>query len=171
MSNSLRPHRLQHARLPVLHCLPEFAQTHVHWVGDAIQPSHPLLSPSPPAFNLSQHQCLFQWASSSHQEERKNTWTSASASVLPMNIQGRFPLGLTSLIFQSKGLSRVFSNTTVQRHQFFSTQPTQALPTLKGEKTIHVGKSLGAILGFCLSYFLLFFFFNFLFCFPSLRLD
>ena len=96
---------------------------------------------------------------------------SASASVLPMNIQGRFPLGLTSLIFQSKGLSRVFSNTTVQRHQFFSTQPTHALPTLKGEKTIHVGKSLGAILGFCLSHFLLFFFFNFLFCFPSLRLD
>ena len=44
---------------PVLHCLPEFAQTYVHWVGDAIQPSHPLSSPSPPAFNLSQHQGLF----------------------------------------------------------------------------------------------------------------
>ena len=47
--------------LPVLHHLPEFAQTHVHWVGDAIQPSHPLSSPSPPAFSLSQHQGLFQW--------------------------------------------------------------------------------------------------------------
>ena len=47
--------------LPVHHQLPEFAQTHVHRVGDAIQPSHPLLSPSPPAFNLSQHQGLFQW--------------------------------------------------------------------------------------------------------------
>ena len=47
--------------------LPELAQTHVHWVGDAIQPSHPLLSPSPPAFNLSQHQGLFQWVRSSHQ--------------------------------------------------------------------------------------------------------
>ena len=45
----------------------EFTQTHVHWVGDAIQPSHPLSSPSPTAFNLSQHQGLFQWASSSHQ--------------------------------------------------------------------------------------------------------
>ena len=45
---------------PVLHHLPEFAQTHVHWVNDAIQPSHPLLSPSPPALNLSQHQDLFQ---------------------------------------------------------------------------------------------------------------
>ena len=53
--------------LPVHHQLPEFTQTHVHWVGDAIQPSHPLLSPSPPSFNLSQHQGLFQWLSSSHQ--------------------------------------------------------------------------------------------------------
>ena len=51
--------------LPVLHYLPEFTQTHVHWVGDAIPPSHPLLPPSPPAFNLSQHQGLFQWVSSS----------------------------------------------------------------------------------------------------------
>ena len=53
--------------LPVHHQLPESTQTHVHWVGDAIQPSHPLSSPSPPAFNLSQHQGLFQWVSSSNQ--------------------------------------------------------------------------------------------------------
>ena len=53
--------------LPVHHQLPELTQTHVHQVGDAIQPSCPLLSPSPPAFNLSQHQGLFQWVSSSHQ--------------------------------------------------------------------------------------------------------
>ena len=53
--------------LPVHHQLPEFTQTHVHWVGDAIQPSHPLLSPSPPAFNLSPHQSPFQWVSSLHQ--------------------------------------------------------------------------------------------------------
>ena len=54
-------HGLQHAAgLPVLHQLPEFTQTHVHWVGDVIQPSHPLSSPSPPDFNLSQHQGLFQ---------------------------------------------------------------------------------------------------------------
>ena len=52
---------------PVLNYLPELAQIHVHWVGDAIQSSHPLSSPSPPAFNLSQRQCLFQWVSSSHQ--------------------------------------------------------------------------------------------------------
>ena len=49
------------------HQLPEFTQIHVHWVGDAIQPSHPLSSPSLPAFNLSQHQGLFKWVSSSHQ--------------------------------------------------------------------------------------------------------
>ena len=53
--------------LPVHHQLLEFTQTHVHWVSDAIQPSHPLSSPSPPAFNLSQHQGLFKWVSSSHQ--------------------------------------------------------------------------------------------------------
>ena len=53
--------------LPVHHQLPESTQTHVHWVDDAIQPSHPLSSPSPPALNLSQHQGLFQWVSSSHQ--------------------------------------------------------------------------------------------------------
>ena len=53
--------------LPVHYQLPEFIQTHVHWVSDAIQSSHPLPSPSPPDFNLSQHQGLFQWVSSSHQ--------------------------------------------------------------------------------------------------------
>ena len=53
--------------LPVHHQLPEFTQTHVHWVSDAIQPSHHLSSPTPPALNLSQHQGLFKWVSSSHQ--------------------------------------------------------------------------------------------------------
>ena len=67
VSDSLQPHELQHARPPVHHQLPEFTQTHVHWVGDAIQPSHPLLSPSPPAPNPSQHQSLFQWVNSSHE--------------------------------------------------------------------------------------------------------
>ena len=52
---------------PVFHYLPEFAQIHIRWVGDAIQPSHPLSAPSPPAFNLSQHQGLFQWVGSLHQ--------------------------------------------------------------------------------------------------------
>ena len=56
--------------LPVHHQLPYFTQTHVHWVSDAIQTSHPLSFPSPPAFKLSQHQGLFQWVSSSHQVDK-----------------------------------------------------------------------------------------------------
>ena len=70
MSNSLRLHGLRGSStpgFPVRHQLPGFAPTHVHQVSDAIQPSHPLLSPSPSAFNLSQHQGLFQWISSSHE--------------------------------------------------------------------------------------------------------
>ena len=67
MSDSLRPMNHSMPGLPVHHQLPEFTQTHVHWVGDAIQPSHPLSSPSPPALNLSQHQGLFKWISSLHQ--------------------------------------------------------------------------------------------------------
>ena len=79
----------------------------VHWVRDAIQPSHPLSPPSSPARPLSQHQGLFQWM---HQLfELGGQRIGASASVLPMNIQGWFPLELIGLIsLQSKGLSRVF---------------------------------------------------------------
>ena len=182
---------------PVLLHFPEFAQLHVHWVGDAIQPSYPLSSPSPPALNLSQHQGLFQHTISPissvniccsvpqscptlhnfmdcsmpgfpvlHHNPgacsnlRPLSWwchptvlssvipfssclqsfpasgafpmsqlfasggqsIGVSASVLSMNIQDWFPLGLTGLIsLQSNGLSRVFSNITVQKHQFFST--------------------------------------------------
>ena len=77
---------------PVLHHLPEVAQTHVHWVGDAIQPSRPLASPSPPAFNLSQHQGFFPMS----QLFTSGGWSiGTSASVLPMNIHGWFLLGLT----------------------------------------------------------------------------
>ena len=102
--------------LPVHHHLLEFTQTHVLRVGDAIQPSHPLSSPSP-APNPSQHQRLpmsqlFTWAG-----------VSALASFLPKNTQDLSPLEWTGWIsLQSKGLSRVFSNTTVQKHQFFGTQ-------------------------------------------------
>ena len=109
--------------LPV-HCqLPEFTQTHVHWVGDAIQSSHPQSSPSPPPFNLSQHQGLFKWVTSSHQVARVLEFQLRQQSFHWMNIQDWFPLGWTGWIsLQSKGLSRVFSNTTVQKHQFFGTQ-------------------------------------------------
>ena len=177
--------------LPVHHQLPEFTKTHVHWVGDAIQPSHSLLHPSPSAFNLFQHQGLFSTytqfsrsvmsnslrphesqharppypsptpgiypnpcplsrgyhptisssvipffscpqslpASGSFPMSQFFTWggqsigVSASASVLPMNTEDWSPSGRTGWIaLQSKGLSRVSSNTTVQKHQFFGTQ-------------------------------------------------
>ena len=82
-----------------------------------------LLSPSQ-SFNLSQHQSLCQWVGSLHQIA-KSIRASATVWVLPMSIQGWFPLRLTGLISSlSKELSRVFSNTTVQKHQFFSTQPS-----------------------------------------------
>ena len=115
--DSLWPHQLQHARLPCHYQLPEPTQTHVHRVSDAIQPFHPLSSPSPPAFNLSHHQGLFHWVSSSHEVVKALEFL-ASASVLPMNIQDWFPSGLTGLIsLQSKRLPRVFSNTKVKKHQ------------------------------------------------------
>ena len=106
---------------PFHHSLPEFAQIHVDWVNDAIQSSHPL---SPP----------FSYCSQSFPDSRSfpMSWpfasgcqsigTSASATVLPMNNQGWFPLGLTGLISLLKGVSRVFSNTTIQKHQFFGSQ-------------------------------------------------
>ena len=68
--------------LPVYHQLPKFTQTHVHWVGDAIQPSHPLSSASPPAFNLTQHQGLFQWVRSLNQAAKQ--W-SFGFSISPSN--------------------------------------------------------------------------------------
>ena len=104
--------------LPVHHQLPEFTQTHVLWVGDVIQPSHPLLSPSPPALNLTQHQGL---SNESALRIRWPTYWSSSFNISPSNnIQDWFPLGWTGWIcLQSKGLSRVFSNTIVQKHQFF----------------------------------------------------
>ena len=108
--------------LPVHHQLLEFTQTHIHRVSDAIQPSHPLSSPSPPAPSPSQHQSffpmsqLFAWGGQS-------TGVSASASVLPKKSQGWPPSEWTGWItLQSKGLSGVFSNTTVQKHQFFGAQ-------------------------------------------------
>ena len=113
--------------LPVHHQLPESTQTHVHWVGHAIQLSHPVdpfsswpqSSPESGYFPMSQ---LFISGG-------QNIGTSASASVLPMNIQSWFSLGLTGLSsLLSKGLSRVFSNITIQKHQFFHAQPSLCPP-------------------------------------------
>ena len=106
---------------PVLHHLPELAQTHVHWVSAAIQPSHPLSSPSPPAFSLSQHQNIFQWVSCSHQV----------AKVLELQLQSFQWIFRVDFLYQlvlspcsPRDSSGVYSNTTVQKHQFFSAQPS-----------------------------------------------
>ena len=104
---------------PVHHQLPELARTHVHRVSDAIQPSQSSVIPFSSwlqSFLASGSFPMSQFFTSGGQSIR----ASALASVLPMNIQSWFPLGLTGLILQSKRLSRVFSNTTVQKHQFFS---------------------------------------------------
>ena len=109
----------------VHHQLPEPTQTHVHCVGDAMQLSHPLLSASPPAFNLSQHQGLFKWVSSSHQV----------AQVLEFQLQHQsFHIHSGLISFRMdwldllavhgtlKSLKTLFSNTTVRKHQFFCAQ-------------------------------------------------
>ena len=107
---------------PVLRYLLEFAQTHVHWVDDAIQPSYPLSPPSPPAFNLSQNQGLFQWVSSSCQV--------AKVLKLQLRHQSFQWIGLISFMIDWFDIlavhrpSRVFSSTTLWKHQFFSTQPS-----------------------------------------------
>ena len=107
--------------LPVHHQLSELTHTHVHWVSDVIQPSHLLSSPSPPALNLSQHQGLFKWVSSSHQVAKVLEFQPQHQSF--QWVFRTLPLGWTGWIaLQSKGLSEVFSNTTVQKHQFFSAQ-------------------------------------------------
>ena len=109
--------------LPILHYLPEFAQIHIHWVNDAIQPFHPLSPPSPSALNASQHQSLFQCQLFT--SAGPGIGASASASILPMNIQGWVLLGLTGLIsLKSTGLSRIFSRTTIWKPHFFGTQPS-----------------------------------------------
>ena len=144
---------------PVLHCLLKFTRTQVHWVDVAIQPSHPLLYPSPPVFNPSQHQGLFQWVSFFY----VSGWCrpTISSSITPFSCPRSFPAwvisnelvlpigwpkywsfsfsicpsneysGLISfrmdwfdLLVVSGTLSRVFSSTTVWKHQFLGTQPS-----------------------------------------------
>ena len=122
--NNSHTHTHTYCSIPgssVFHCLLEFAQNHVHWVGDA---SSSLILCNPLSF------CLQSFlASGSFPVSRcfasggQNIGVSASTSVLPMNIQDWFPLGwMVWISLQSKGLSRVFSNTTVQKLQFFCAQ-------------------------------------------------
>ena len=126
---------------PVFPYLLEFAQTHAHWVGDAIKPSHPLLPPSPPGFCLSQHQGLFQWVSSSHQMAKLLELHLQHQSFQWIYFQDWFPLGLTGLVsLLSKGLSRVslqhhILKASILRHSaFLMTQLSH--PYLTAGKTI-----------------------------------
>ena len=117
MSDSLQPYNCSMPGFPVHHQLLELAQLHVHWSGDAIQPSHPVVPFSHlQSFPASRSFPMHQFFASGGQ----SIGVSASASVLPVNFQGWFPLGLIGLIsLQSKGLSRVFSSTTIQKHHSF----------------------------------------------------
>ena len=109
---------------PVLHYLPEFAQTHTHWVGDAIQPSHPQSHPfssCPQSFPASWTFPVIWLLASYGQSTGASPW----ASALPINIHSWFPLELNGLIsLESKELSRAFSSTKIWKHQFFSAQPS-----------------------------------------------
>ena len=121
MPDSLQPHELQHTRLPCPSRFPGFCSNSCHWISDAIQPSHAVFpfSSCLQSFLASGSFPGCQFFTSGNQ----SIGVSASASVLPVNIQDWFPLGLTGLIsLLSKDLPRVFSNTTVQKHQLFSTQ-------------------------------------------------
>ena len=121
MSDCLQPQDCSTPGLPVHHQLLEFTQTHIHWVGDAIQPSYPLSSPSPPT---SIFPSIRVFSNESVLRIRWPKYWSFSFSINPSSeYSGLSSLGLTGLIsLQSKGLSRVFSNTTVQRHQFFGSR-------------------------------------------------
>ena len=119
--NLCDPMNCRMSGLPVHHQLLDSTQTHVHQVGDAIQPVHPLSSPSPSALNLSQHQGLYKWVA------LRIRWPKYWSFSFNISLSNEHP-GLISfrmdgwISVQSKGLSRVFSNTTVQKHQFFGTQ-------------------------------------------------
>ena len=126
VSDSLQPHGLQHTRLPCPSPSPGACSNSC----PSSQWCHPTISSSVTPFSS----CLQSFPASGSfpmnwllASGDQSIGASASALVLPMNIQGWFPLGLTGLLsLQSKGLSRVFSNTTVQKHLFFSAQPSQS---------------------------------------------
>ena len=152
MSDSLRPMDYSTPSLPVHHQLPEFTQTLVHRVGDAIQPSHPLLSPSHSTFNLSSGSFpMSQFFASGGQR----IGVSALASVLPVNIQDQFPFELIGLIsLLSKVLSRVFSNisskaSVLWRSAFFIVQLSHlCMTTVETEalsRWIFVGKVMSLL--------------------------
>ena len=108
MSNSSQPMDCSTPGFPVLHHLPEFAQTHVPWIDDAIQPFHPLSFPSLLAFSLSQHQCLFQWVGSSHQWPK---YWSFSFTISPNECSGSISFRIDWFAIAVQGiLKRLFQH-------------------------------------------------------------
>jgi len=156
LSNSMKPHRQQNARLPCPSPSPEFAPIHINWVNDAIQTSHPLLSPSPLSLSLlpSESFPMSRLFTLGGQSIR----VSASASVLPMNTQDWFPLGLTGLISSlSKGLSSLLQHHSL-RHQFFHAQPSlwsnsHIHTCLLKKKNIYIALTRWRLIGKVLSLF------------------
>ena len=122
-SDSLQPYESQHARPPCPAPTPEFTQTHIHRVRDAIKPSNPGSSPSPPAPNLSSIRVF------SNESALRMRWPKCSSFSFSIIASKEIP-GLISfrmgcwISLQSMGLSRVFSNNTVQKHQSFGAQPS-----------------------------------------------
>ena len=147
--------------LPVHHQLPDFTQTHVHWVSDAIQPSHPLSSHSPPVVNLSQHQCLFQWVSSSHQVAKI---LDCSFNISPSNWNWgliSFRMDWLDLLSVQRTLKSLLqhhsSKASILRHSaFFTVQLSH--PYMTTRKTIaltswtFVGKVMCLLLKCCLGW-------------------
>ena len=119
VSDSSQPHGLQHTRFYVLHHLPALAPTHVHWVSNAIQPSHPLSSPSPPTFNLSQHQGLFKWVSSLHRVAKVLELQHHSFQWIFRLISFKIDWFYLCAV---QGTLKSLLQTTVQKHQFFNVQ-------------------------------------------------
>ena len=133
VSDSLRPHGLQHARPLCPSPSPGVCQVHVHWISDAIQPSHPVVpfSSCPQSFPTSESFPMSQFFSSGGQSIGASAW----ASVFPMTVQAWFPLELTRLISCPRDFSRVLSSITVWKHQFLCT-----LPFLWSNSHICIGK-------------------------------
>ena len=123
--------------LPVHHQYPELTQTHVHWVSDAIQPSHPLSSPSPPTFNLFQHQGLFQWVSSSHQVAKE----------LGFQLQHQSFQWICRTRFLYSGLVGIPHQDTPMRFSFLNTWETSDCkrPGTSGSGGVKKTKTMGAI--------------------------
>jgi len=130
--------------LPVHHQLPEFTQTHVHRVGDAIQPSHPLSSPSPPAPNPSQHQSLFQWVNSSHEvakvlEFQQILFSMVKTESIPLKIRNKTRVSTFATIIQHNSGIPSYSEQwwQINKRNPYQKRRNKALTVCKWHDTVH----------------------------------